>query len=181
MSRLEQQAKIDEIIRLIEIVDEQFQLSSDDLSADEVVYRQERITKLKSAANRLRAGLVNAPPFALDPIPNFNALCEKLRARATQEYMGVIRLVHKHFSHIQDMLLGNEASINQVGIETEAVAKNLADLVQCLKRLGSKKLYEQEHALLVEAMRRCDRAREKALPQIGQLGSELDDFITGVA
>jgi hypothetical protein len=70
---------------------------------------------------------------------------------------------------------GHEARLKQEGIfvDFSVAQKQLALLEDVFKRLGSKKLYEQDQGLIQEQWDRCHRLQTKAAKALGELHASL--------
>ncbi len=145
MSRKQQLNKVNELSDLIEDVVKTFVSCSAELDEDLRVQRFARLQTLQDAVIKIKKSLEKASPFALDPVPGFNSVCEKLRGNATQEYIANIRLSHKACVEFQVKLQRYEDQIKKHSglVDLNEVKKSLAEMTECFRRLGSKKLYEQ--------------------------------------
>jgi hypothetical protein len=106
MSRKQQLHKLKELNDLILHITEEFNRHSGDLDEDARAQRFSRLQALQTAIVTLKKSLEQASPFAIDPVPGFNRVCEKLRGHATQEHIANMRLNHKACIAFQQELQG---------------------------------------------------------------------------
>jgi hypothetical protein len=136
---------------------------------------------LQTAIVTLKKSLEQASPFAIDPVPGFNRVCEKLRGHATQEHIANMRLNHKACIAFQQELQGYEDELKKHGhsVNMENFKDTLIQMTEGFRRLGSKKLYEQadfsdvekaltEHDSACLALREALNAAIKKLSALGE-------------
>ena len=143
MGRKEQQQKVEGMAMLIENVRSQLRLCSDCLGELEWAGHVDRLDKLQQASVKLNEKLSTAAPFAVEPTPGFNDMCEKLRGYVIKEYIVVARLTHKKFLSFLAGLEAYEAEVKAAGyrFDIDSAKQKLAEMTQAFRRLGSKKYH----------------------------------------
>lgn len=161
MNRKHQLNKLEELSGFIESVASHIEKFSQDPQDTDV--RQARLTKLQTAVSQLKKKLAKSSPFSADPVPGFNSLCEKIRANTTKEYIIAMRLSHKKFMALQADVLAYEQGLRDQGypVDLESEKNQLESLIMAFKRLGSRKLYEQDFSHVRKAIDACETARAK--------------------
>lgn len=179
MGRKEQQEKIEDMAVLIENVRSQLRRCSDCLNELEWAGHVERLDKLQQASVKLNEKLSTAAPFAAEPVPGFNDMCEKLRSYVIKEYIAVARLTHKKFLSFSAGLEGYEAEAKAAGYQFDMAAtkEKLAEMTQAFRRLGSKKVYQQGNDSIEAAVMQCERVRAQAEELLFQTHQQLKEML----
>jgi hypothetical protein len=180
MARKEQLIKVEELRVFVESIKASFLNFSDALSEQDKQIRIAHQDKLLAAIGGLKTDAEQSSPFAMDPVPGFNARCEKVRAGATREYINNMRLMHKTFAAALSSILECEEQLKQRGkhLDIADAMKDTENLVAAFKRLGSKKLYEQDFSRVKEVIMKCDRVRMKAEASVVKAYQEVEQMIS---
>jgi hypothetical protein len=145
------------------------------LEANDREVHLRRISELQSVLVQLKVSFSRMSPFAMDLSAEQTKVKKKLHGSIVRAVITSVRIMHQSLALFRQELDGHEARLKQEGIfvDFSVAQKQLALLEDVFKRLGSKKLYEQDQGLIQEQWDRCHRLQTKAAKALGELHASL--------